>query len=181
LKFVTIKPPEWVTEPGMARTPEAMPAKLFGIDLRLDADGLIYHRARDRFEKFALEVVPAKQRDYRVEVADAESIQGELMLLYGARGLGREKEILIVTPNLGRGHRSNVEFNSESFPADVAWRPSESRIYFLDYSGHGGISSPPFHREPAFRIHVLDYTTKETSHYAMDNEELIRAVDRALR
>jgi hypothetical protein len=180
LKFVTIKPPEWVTEPGMARTPEKMPAKLFGINLRLDADGLIYDRARDRFEKFALEVVPAKPRDYRVEVADAESIQGELMLLYGARGV-REKEILVVTPNLGRGYRSDVEFNSESFPADVAWRPTESRVYFLEYAGHGGISSPPFKREPAFRIHVLDYTTKKTWHYAMENEELISAVDRTLR
>ena len=169
LRYVIVAPSDWEYAGGAKGSVESTPLRLFGVDFNLQTQGLIYDRTSGSFSPFALEVqLHDVEKHYRTQLADAESVDGEVRLLYDAGSYGPEKTPIILTPQLdGRG-RCAIRFRRQGPPIDFCWRPQRQRLWLVE---------PDLGPRPSLRVHVWD-----TSGTAVETYELTQAdIERSIR
>jgi len=179
LRFVIVAPPLWVYEPGLMSTPEDTPVHLLGMDLHLQRQGLVFDRSTGRATAFATEIKPDRSARWWTRISDAESIDGDVLLLYGPESSDQHKTLLIVRPSAQIVAAHVLSFASEQQAADFHWSPRGGCMHVLEAPGWSKVEG---RFVPDWRVHVCKGGAQcEVQVYRITNAQLQGALAHARR
>ncbi|MGE5609855.1 MAG: hypothetical protein ACM359_11410 [Bacillota bacterium] len=170
LRYVVIMGAEdWTGSDG-----KSVQVKGIGIDADLLVDAIVYDRQAGRFERCPRRV-RIDMEDLWPPLVDVESIDGELLLLYGA--MGPEKGTMAILDTAGAvRHHTRVESRHCSV-IDFAWAREAGVVYLAVFAFQNTPVGTVFPEGRDVQVFRWDYRNGKTQSWSIASKQVKGAVE----